>query len=140
MLIEEGLYKEILSVIPVLCVDLLVEVDGRFLLVKRSNEPLKGEWWVPGGRVLKGETLLDACGRKTMEELGVEVAVSGPVGVYEDFFDRNPLGVPGDIHMVSVVFKAVPKSMNIKLDGQSSEWGLFGAPPRRLLENMRTIS
>ena len=31
--------------------------DGRVLLVKRAHEPLKGEWSLPGGGVEVGETL-----------------------------------------------------------------------------------
>ena len=42
-------YAGIIAAVPVLCVDVVLQVpDGRFLVVKRQNEPRSGEWWVVG--------------------------------------------------------------------------------------------
>jgi len=43
--------------------------DGRFLLVKRGDEPVKGYWWVPGGRILRNETFYAAARRKVKVRL-----------------------------------------------------------------------
>mmetsp|Transcript_73129 Transcript_73129/g.174258 ORF Transcript_73129/g.174258 Transcript_73129/m.174258 type:complete len:392 (+) Transcript_73129:91-1266(+) len=53
--------------------------DGRFLMV---NEPAgisrgKPRYWLPAGRVDRGETLEEAACRECMEEGGVEVRVAG---------------------------------------------------------------
>jgi ADP-ribose pyrophosphatase YjhB (NUDIX family) len=62
-----------------------VVVDGeRVLLVRRANEPLKGEWSLPGGAVECGETLAAAIGREVLEETGLQVEV-GPI---VDVLDR----------------------------------------------------
>ncbi|MDR1740245.1 MAG: NUDIX domain-containing protein [Synergistaceae bacterium] len=44
--------------------------DGKVLLIKRANEPYKGEITVPGGRKKRGESLRDACAREMLEETG----------------------------------------------------------------------
>ena len=38
------------------------------LLVERASEPVKGVWWWPGGRILKGETFFDAASRKQRKQ------------------------------------------------------------------------
>ena len=52
--IEEDLYKKIWLEMPIPCVDIIFQnKEGYFLLLKRNNEPLKSEFWLPGGRILK---------------------------------------------------------------------------------------
>lgn len=123
-------YQRILERVPVLCVDaIIVNEQGRFLLVKRRNAPRQGEWWVPGGRVLKGETLEAAFRRKMREELGLEVKILMPVGYFEVKHEDDPRGGPDGVHQVSVVFAAVTASRQVTLDDQSSEWGFFDSLP-----------
>src|SRR4051812_12924157 len=56
----------------------IVDHHGRVVIVKRSHEPLKGEWSLPGGTVEVGETLAEALVREVREETGLDVAV-GPL-------------------------------------------------------------
>ena len=65
MLIEKDLYSKIREVIPTLCVDMVVtNWRNEFLLIKRTQSPAKGQWWLPGGKVFKNETLEHAVLRK----------------------------------------------------------------------------
>ncbi len=98
--IPEDLYRKILNVVPVPCIDLIIRADNRFLLGKRLNEPAKGQWFVPGGRVYKGERLQDAAIRKAKEEVGLEISPKqiGMLSTGETIFE-NP-----DRHTVNVVF------------------------------------
>jgi len=122
-------YRAIVEVMPILCVDLVIETDGTFLLLKRAREPLKGRWWVPGGRVLKGETMTEAAKRKAKEELGIDVEVVEPLGFYEGHFKKES-GAVNSIHTVSIVVLARPLSLEITLDYQSSAWRFSRTLPR----------
>lgn len=125
-------YKTIIESLPILCVDVMItNENGEYLLVRRANEPLKGEWWVPGGRVLKSEPLENAVKRKIKEELGIDVKVVGPVGYYEDQYDKNPHETISPLHTVGIVFHARLLTTNVTLDGQSSEWRFFNQLPAR---------
>jgi colanic acid biosynthesis protein WcaH len=71
-LIPSEFYRRILAVMPIVCVDLMViDIDGRLLLLQRRREPAKGHWWFPGGRVHLGETRAESASRKLNEECGL---------------------------------------------------------------------
>ena len=57
--------------------------DGRLLLVLRGQEPAKGTWSVPGGRVEPGESDAAATAREVLEETAVPVRVGRLVGTVE---------------------------------------------------------
>ncbi len=117
---------------PVVCVDcLVVNERDEYLLVKRKNEPLKGEFWVPGGRLYKHERLVDAVHRKMREEIGVDVDIIKSVGFFEEFFENSREGAEGGVHLISIVFKVKPRTYDIRLDNQSGEWGWFKELPPR---------
>ncbi|MFP5068572.1 NUDIX hydrolase [Pseudonocardia nantongensis] len=84
--------------------------DGRLLLVRRANEPGRGSWSIPGGRVEPGEDEQTAVVRELREETGLDVRPGELVGVVRrgpyriaeyrcvlDPADRaSPTPVPGD--------------------------------------------
>jgi ADP-ribose pyrophosphatase YjhB (NUDIX family) len=58
--------------------------EGKVVLIRRTHEPLQGQWSLPGGMVEIGETLEAALMREMAEETGLTVNV-GPV---IEVFDR----------------------------------------------------
>ena len=121
MIIPEKFYQEIISVMPIPCVDLLVvDKTGKILLLKRKNEPEKGKWWFPGGRVHFGETRQAADIRKLKEECGLVAENVTEVGTYDVILDMP--NMKGQSHGITTLFFAhVATDSPIVLDAQSLE-------------------
>ena len=61
-----------------------VVVDGqKVLLVRRGQQPLKGEWSLPGGALELGETLQQGIVREVQEECGLLVVPADVVEVFD---------------------------------------------------------
>ncbi len=76
---------------PLVSIDLVVLHNSKALLGKRCNEPAKGYWFVPGGRIRKNESINKAFYRLTGNELDMQIPVSDAefLGVYEHFYATN---------------------------------------------------
>src|SRR5215467_11604058 len=68
---------------PIVGVGGVVIEDGKTLLIRRANEPLKGQWSIPGGTLELGETLTEGAARELKEETGLEVKVLDMIEVFE---------------------------------------------------------
>lgn len=58
---------------PIVGVGAVVIAGDCVLLVRRKQEPMRGQWAVPGGAVELGETLEEAIAREVAEETGLSV-------------------------------------------------------------------
>jgi ADP-ribose pyrophosphatase YjhB (NUDIX family) len=67
---------------PKLVAGAIAELEGGIVLIQRSIEPGYGRWTFPGGFVERGEVAEAAAEREALEEAGVEIEVTGIVGLY----------------------------------------------------------
>jgi 8-oxo-dGTP diphosphatase len=58
----------------------IMDRDGRLLLIRRGHEPGAGLWSLPGGRIEPGETDEQAVAREVREETGLIVDCGGLLG------------------------------------------------------------
>ncbi|HNT76233.1 MAG TPA: NUDIX domain-containing protein [Anaerolineae bacterium] len=65
-------------------VRLLLLQEGKVLLVQHTYQP---EWYLPGGKVERGETLEDAARREAREEVGATLGPLRLFGVYTNFYE-----------------------------------------------------
>jgi len=83
-----------------LTVDCVVlDPDGRLLLIRRKNPPFRGQYALPGGYVDYGEATEHAAARELAEETGLVAATLSLIGVYSDPH-RDPRG-----HVVSIAYR-----------------------------------
>ena len=113
-MIEYNFYHKIIEVLPILCVDGFIFNNNQVLLLKRNNEPAIGEWWVPGGRVLKNELLSESIKRKIKEEINLDVIHSKQIGITETIFEKK--------HTVNICFFLECENYNIEINKDHSEY------------------
>ncbi len=82
---------------PRVAVGAIVVHDGALLMVQRAQEPARGLWSIPGGRVERGEYLADALRREVKEETNLDVEIGDLIGIAE---------IVGDPHYVILDFAA----------------------------------
>lgn len=63
-------------------VAVIVERDGRYLLVEERAEQERVVYNQPAGHVEMGETLIDAARREALEETGWDVEITDLIGLY----------------------------------------------------------
>ena len=110
-------------------IDLCLVCNGQILLGKRNNEPLKGTWFTPGGRIYKNESWQNALLRIVGMELGLRdigVGEFSLMGVWDHFYNNSTLDQNTSTHYVNLPHYAELKSKPpIALDDQHSEFMWF---------------
>jgi ADP-ribose pyrophosphatase YjhB (NUDIX family) len=91
---------------------------GRLLTIRRTDNDL---YSIPGGQLELGETLSQAVVRELKEETGIDVEVTGLIGVYS-----NPQHViaydDGEVRQeFSICFRAKPVGGQLRTSSESKE-------------------
>lgn len=76
---------------PIPAVAAVIRKKDRLLLVKRKNEPSRGQWSLPGGRIEVGERIEEALKREIKEELKVKIEVQELLAIKE-YIERDKGG------------------------------------------------
>jgi ADP-ribose pyrophosphatase YjhB (NUDIX family) len=109
---------------PIASVDAVIVIDNSLLLLRRNNSPAKDEWWFPGGRIRKGESLEEALRREIKEETGLEISEYKLINVYSRVFPER--------HDITIVYLCKCKEDKIALNDEHSEYTLFNSVPNGL--------
>jgi ADP-ribose pyrophosphatase YjhB (NUDIX family) len=78
------------------CAGGLVMRDGRLLLIRRAIDPWRGCWDIPGGFCDPDEHPADAAVREVREEVGLDVRVTGMLGIWMDTYGSESDGEPAE--------------------------------------------
>jgi len=127
MRLEDEKFLETIKATPLVSIDLVIaNAKGGMLVGKRLNEPARNFWFVPGGRIRKGETIAGAFQRISQAELNTRRALKDArlIGAFDHIYDTNFAEVDHiSTHYVVLAYalrldidlKALPKT-------QHSEW------------------
>ena len=113
MFLDYETFRSIVARTPLVSIDLVIQNSREeVLLGQRLNRPAQGVWFVPGGRILKNETMDAAFSRLTREELGkaFQRSEGRMLGVHEHFYTDSVFGELGespDTHYVVLAYQLV---------------------------------
>ncbi len=134
-------WQTVVRHLPIASVDLVVAHDDGVVLGRRTNEPAKGRWFMPGGRLRKGERLLEAVTRVGKEELGVDVDVRRRLGVHDHVWETHDVPGVATKQYVSHGFLVEPTADPVTGgpgDSQHDEIRVFRSRPQELHEYVAT--
>lgn len=123
--LSEADFRHAIASVPLVSVDLLVVRDGHLLLGRRRDEPARGTWFVPGGRIRRGEPIAEALQRIWRAEMLGESADESPrlIGAYEHFYERCFDGSATATHYVVLAYRVTPASdVMLKPDSHDAQW------------------
>lgn len=116
------------------CVDILLTYQGKFLLLHRQIAPYRGSWALPGGSILKGETVEQAAIRKVKEEVGIDLEESMLELAGTTTFFSKPRQ---DVVLTFRVALAQPASITLDFQHDKFAWFPFGQFPSKIIPNAK---
>jgi 8-oxo-dGTP diphosphatase len=95
------------------------EGEDFVLLTKRSGDPFKDMWCLPGGHINKNEQAADAIIREVKEETGLDVLDLDPIGWRDEIVPNE------DIHNVVLLYACKVDGEITPQDGEVSDWNWY---------------
>ena len=104
-MLEIDTFRTVVENSPLVSIDICLVYDSKMLLGKRNNEPLRGQWFTPGGRILKNECWQDCLRRLAQTELGLCVTDTNEftlMGIWDHFYPNGAVGDAISTHYVNL--------------------------------------
>ncbi len=126
-------FKGIYSKATRLCVELVIKTPEGIVLTLRNLPSYHGQWHLPGGTVLYGESVADAIKRVAKEELDISVTIDRLLG----YIEYNETKERGYGWTVSMDFLCFSDGKDMKHNEDASEVRAFNKLPDNIIEEQR---
>jgi colanic acid biosynthesis protein WcaH len=131
VVLDAATFKTVVESTPLVSIDLCLVYEGQLLMGLRHNEPLKGQWFTPGGRLLKNERWQDGLARIAKAELGLTVTSDAfqLMGVWDHFYENSAINESVSTHYVNLPHVCYLESYpELSLDAQHESVRWFDIP------------
>jgi colanic acid biosynthesis protein WcaH len=130
MFLDKKEFSAVIENTPLVSIDLVIKnTHGQTLLGKRLNKPAKGYWFVPGGRILKNESLEEAFKRLTLEELGESFSIKKAclLGPYDHFYPESVFKDEVSTHYIAIAYILIidKELAHLPIDVQHAKYQWF---------------
>ncbi|XXK59464.1 GDP-mannose mannosyl hydrolase [Porticoccaceae bacterium nBUS_09] len=128
-MLEPDIFKSIVKNTPLVSIDICLLHGGKILLGKRSNEPLKGKWFTPGGRIFKNESWQECILRVSQSELGFvidDLSSFRLMGVWDHFYENSVMDNDMSTHYVNLPHYCILETRpSLSIDQQHNDLRWF---------------
>ena len=128
-MLDSQTFQTIVQSTPLVSIDFCLVCKGQILLGKRNKEPLRGQWFTPGGRIQKNESWQNALRRIALSELGMFVEnldVFELMGVWDHFYPNSMFDNKMSTHYINLPhFAKFESKPIINGDDQHDEFNWF---------------
>jgi colanic acid biosynthesis protein WcaH len=129
-------FAHVVRLAPLVSIDLIIRDDKQNVFVGLpTNEPAKGLYFVPGGRIRKHETIENAFARILENETGCRANFTDArfLGVFQHFYPTNRHGLSGyGTHYVVLAYEVrSPERQFSRLRPSVCSWRANSGAPRR---------
>lgn len=102
--LDKETFKTVVESTPLVSIDLCLVFEGKLLMGLRQNEPLKGQWFTPGGRLFKNERWQDGLTRIAQTELGLSQKLDDfeLMGIWDHFYENSVIDEGVSTHYVNL--------------------------------------
>jgi colanic acid biosynthesis protein WcaH len=128
-MLDSQTFKTVVENTPLISLDICLVSGGQILLGRRNNEPLKGVWFTPGGRIHKNESWRAALERIVRIELNLTLPALVPfrlMGVWDHFYPNSTCDEKISTHYVNLPhFVILQSKPSVTGDDQHIEFDWF---------------
>lgn len=110
-MLDAQTFLNVVANTPLVSIDFILQRGEKVLLGLRKNRPAQNFWFVPGGRILKGETIRQAIKSIAEKELGIARMIENGqlnvtfYGTFEHFYEDCFVGEVASTHYVVLAHK-----------------------------------
>lgn len=130
MLLSDETFLNIIKNTPLVSIDILVKNNkNEILLGMRTNEPAKGFYFTPGGRIKKNEAIRNAFSRIMKTEININSSIDSAkfIGIFDHIYPTNKFERTGiSTHYVAAGYIVeISEEEKIQADCQHSHFRWF---------------
>jgi ADP-ribose pyrophosphatase YjhB (NUDIX family) len=106
---------------PTPTVQAWIDREGSFLALRRNQDPERGKWNMPGGFVEAGESGPEAIAREVAEETGLEIEVTGLIGIFASRYGGGADALP----ILDIAYRCREAGGELEISDESGEHAWF---------------
>ena len=107
---------------PIAGTGVVVFKEGKILLIKRGQEPSKGKWSIPGGRIELGEAAFEAARREVKEECSIEVEIERVLDSVDNIIRDEDGRIEYHFVIIDLLARYVSGEIRAQSDAEACRW------------------